>query len=356
MPTNPYLSFNSSLNVTASVLERRVSSPEVRARIQAEGFVWDYEIGTERNNPSLGVAVESDDPQVVIGTIRRVLQEFETQLEELQDRVGAPNQSRISGTVLSAPDTPVGSTGNLPRVLIAVATLGALLAIAAAVLVDALATTSRASATDRERRKEPSGGEDGNHPRSASDLGHEPPPEDPPTSYGSPSVPRTPVEASAAVAAAIVESRRLRGQLPVSQERPGQDPTGPHVADGTGASSSDRVADALIAAGRGDRPRAQVSVPKTSHPSATDRKWPEEPSGGEDGNRRGYASDRAHEPRPEDPPTPHGSPSAPPTPVAARQIPTSQMSPGQIPTGPHPADRMEASSWDRVDGAVTGDH
>jgi len=136
--SNPYLSFPSSLGVSANAMVRVVGSADTRNRFAARGLLGTYELGVDRGSPVVGWRVEGQDVEQVVATSTALQEEVILQLDVLQTSAGAPPNQRIVGKLLGAPQAPTTTPGQSTRVVVIVAGLGVALSASLAVLADTL--------------------------------------------------------------------------------------------------------------------------------------------------------------------------------------------------------------------------
>lgn len=140
---NPYLNFPSSLPTVAQATALAVSSDATRAEVAAAGFEPGYEVIVEARSPVLFVQVSSNDSDLAVATMDHVVGLIERDLEARQDAADVPEDERITAELLARSEQGVADQGGRSRVRLAVAGLGVLLAIGAAVAFDAAVTRRR---------------------------------------------------------------------------------------------------------------------------------------------------------------------------------------------------------------------
>lgn len=151
---NPYLLFSGSLNITASALVRVLDDTEVRGDLIQAGLLGDYEIGVEQSTPTIGITVNGDTSAIVIGTVRRLLDEVRARLRSLQNAADAPPDLRIGVELLVNPSTALTLRGKVARTMATIGVLGVLAAAAVALMWEAAATARRRSKALRRQAME----------------------------------------------------------------------------------------------------------------------------------------------------------------------------------------------------------
>lgn len=137
---NPYLGFNSSLMVTSKVVGGILDAPDTRREYQQDGLIADYAVEIDTQAPIVMLSVEGAPDAPVLKTLRRLVEDAEQSLLELQNEADAPDGELIRQKVIALPSEPESSSGKLMRLLLLVAGLGGAAALGGAVLFDAMAS------------------------------------------------------------------------------------------------------------------------------------------------------------------------------------------------------------------------
>jgi hypothetical protein len=137
-PANIYLNFPASLATVAQATGLSVGSDDTRREVAALGLEPAYEVLVEDRSPLLYVRVTSSEDRKAIDTMDHVVSLIETDLDERQDAVDAPADERIEIELLARSEQSSADSGGRGRVRLTVAGLGVLIAVAGAVIFDAL--------------------------------------------------------------------------------------------------------------------------------------------------------------------------------------------------------------------------
>jgi hypothetical protein len=143
---NPYLSFNSSLALTAEVLSRALMAPGTAQDLAAHGFRSPYTAAlapdtTTTTGSVLLITVTGSNRAAIEHTLHGVTSELSVKLSLLQSSVR--RYDRIRAVTLSVTPRPALSVTATARPLVGVVTLGLLVAFGIPVLVDGHITQRR---------------------------------------------------------------------------------------------------------------------------------------------------------------------------------------------------------------------
>jgi len=158
-PTNPFLSFNQSIDITGSAAARVVSSREYIEQLAAEGYEGEYGITQGPIGPVVNVSSTAPSPEAAVAMVERVLLGLEVELERLQGGTDAPAFQQISLQQLTVNQEARELTGARRRVLVGGSALGLVAAASLAVAADAISA--------RRARARP---DDGGEPEAGSDV------------------------------------------------------------------------------------------------------------------------------------------------------------------------------------------
>ena len=100
---NPYLSFDSSLYVLASVVAQDLTSDDMKKRIKSEGAHAKYEMTANGNEPSVTVIATDQDPRQVLITMDAVVNHVSADLTNRQRPTGIPEQNWVTASPLDLP-------------------------------------------------------------------------------------------------------------------------------------------------------------------------------------------------------------------------------------------------------------
>ncbi len=148
-PVNPYLSFNSSLAVTAEVLSLRLTSAQTVAALADAGLATTYEVNLTPRSPILQVRTIGDDPATVVATLDRLIEVAGAELDLLQATGGAPETQRAAVDVLSRSTAASADSSGAQRVRLLVLALGVAASVAVAYATEGLLAVRRSRSTDR---------------------------------------------------------------------------------------------------------------------------------------------------------------------------------------------------------------
>jgi hypothetical protein len=143
--TNPYLSFDQSLIVAASVVAKSVTDPASVAALKSAGasapFTVDPPVSDIPNpSPILEVSVEDTNTLLVTRTAESVVAAIGKTLRSQQGQAGAPAASLIKPVVVSHSAGPVAVVGRRHRAEAAIGALAVVLLVGTAFLVEAVDT------------------------------------------------------------------------------------------------------------------------------------------------------------------------------------------------------------------------
>ncbi|RZS40906.1 hypothetical protein EV193_103221 [Herbihabitans rhizosphaerae] len=161
--TNPLLSFDVSLGVSASIVIQSLSTPEVRKQLGAGGSDTAYEItGGEIGGPFIIVTAESTSEPGSKALVERVLARVNKELSDRQTALQAPRGTFIGVEQVVMPTLPEAQRGGKLRAggvalaLGLIATLGAAFALESIQQARARRTTGDRK-SKRRKENEPTG-------------------------------------------------------------------------------------------------------------------------------------------------------------------------------------------------------
>jgi capsular polysaccharide biosynthesis protein len=134
---NPYLSFDSSLDVLASVVAQDMTADATKKRVLAEGATAKYDVTTNGSLPGVTVVATDEDPHEAVITVVSLVDHVSIDLNDRQGATGVPKQNWVTASALDLPATAQQTNTKL-KVLAAVAGLGLLGAISLAFVAESL--------------------------------------------------------------------------------------------------------------------------------------------------------------------------------------------------------------------------
>lgn len=145
---NPYLDFDSSLNIAADVVGRRMMDPAITSALAAQGYSSTYQVADAPNAPGpvLLVTVTGHGKALVQRTLGGVTDAIGSQLAAMQS--GIPPKDRITEIVLAVSTKPTLLRSKLERPIAAVLVLGLALALGIPLIAEGISARRRS-------RKEP---------------------------------------------------------------------------------------------------------------------------------------------------------------------------------------------------------
>jgi hypothetical protein len=140
---NPYLSFDSSLTLTADVIRRTLIDPRTAEDLARRGYTASYQVvdAPDTSGPVLLITVTGGNKTAVQHTMYGVTNEVSTKLAALQTTV--PPMSKIGDLVLAMSPKATLSAGKKARPLAVVLGLGAVLTFAIPQIVEGRAARRR---------------------------------------------------------------------------------------------------------------------------------------------------------------------------------------------------------------------
>ena len=140
---NPYLDFDSSLNVAADVVGRKMMDPPVTSALAAQGYSSSYQVEDAPNAPGpvLLVTVTGHNEAAVQRTVGGVTAAIGSQLAVMQSGIGP--KDRITDTVLSVAAKPTLLRSKMDRPIAAILVLGLALALGIPLIVEGISVRRR---------------------------------------------------------------------------------------------------------------------------------------------------------------------------------------------------------------------
>src|SRR5262249_24209262 len=140
---NPYLSFDSSINVAGDIVLRQVMDPHMVANLAAKGYSSSYEIVDDPNTsaPMLDVTVTGGNKAQVESTLQAVTRTFQSRLDLLQQSLKPVN--RVTSMVIFKDPVAKLELSKKARVLVVFLVMGLMLTCATPLRVDAEMTRRR---------------------------------------------------------------------------------------------------------------------------------------------------------------------------------------------------------------------
>jgi hypothetical protein len=140
---NPYLSFDSSINVAGDIVLRQVMDPHTVAALAAKGASSSYEILDDPNTaaPMLDVTATGGNKAQVESTLQVVTRTFQARLDTLQQSLKPIN--RVTSMVIFKDPVAKLELSKKARVLVVFLVIGLVLTCAIPLMVDAELTRRR---------------------------------------------------------------------------------------------------------------------------------------------------------------------------------------------------------------------
>jgi hypothetical protein len=144
---NPYLAFNSTLNMTADVVRYETNDSRTVSFLSSRGYTASYLVtdATDTAGPVLIITVTGKNKTMVETTLSAVTSEISAKLEGLQTNLTAANT--IHSLVITFEQQPTALTSKKARPLSVVAGGGIALTIGITLLVDAIIIRRRMQGT-----------------------------------------------------------------------------------------------------------------------------------------------------------------------------------------------------------------
>jgi hypothetical protein len=133
--SNPYLNFNSALELSALATFHVIDSPSTRSVVAQAGHYSTYTV--VQDGPILTFTVSGEAEATVVETIQQLAEETRTKLSGMQLEAGAPDAGQILVDVLAVPDRAASTTTSRTKVFVPILGLGLVAAVTAAMCLDA---------------------------------------------------------------------------------------------------------------------------------------------------------------------------------------------------------------------------
>lgn len=148
---NPYLAFNSTLNMTADVVRYETNDSRTVNLLSSRGYTASYLVtdATDTAGPVLIVTVTGKNKTMVESTLSAATSEISTKLEGLQTNLTAAN--KIHSLVITFEEQPTVLSSKKTRPLSVIAGGGIALTIGITLLVDAMIIRRRMQGTSPSR-------------------------------------------------------------------------------------------------------------------------------------------------------------------------------------------------------------
>lgn len=136
---NAYLNPCSTCEVVGTAITLALGSGDARRAMEDDGWSSEYSLGMEKRTPLMFIEASSRDGDQAVGTVDVLIDRVSAELETRQADVNAPEQQRITATVLSQDTQPSGSFAAATRVKLALTAVGIAAAAVVAFLVEGAA-------------------------------------------------------------------------------------------------------------------------------------------------------------------------------------------------------------------------
>lgn len=131
-----YLYLPTGLQTLAGIVVSGTESREHRQQLLSEGLTSQFELGVEVGTPIITVSVEGLDPENVMATRDRVIQDLEDELATVQREENTPTRQTAHARIYGIEPSPDQLEGNRTRGLLMALGAGGLLTLLAAFAVD----------------------------------------------------------------------------------------------------------------------------------------------------------------------------------------------------------------------------
>lgn len=135
---NPYLSSCGTCQTVGHALMLSMDSAAVRGSMADEGWSTTYTVAAEPRTPIVLLEATSRDPDVAVGTIDALIDRMSAELVARQEAANAPEDRRITLSVLAQDSEPRGDFTGQTRVRLTLVAIGLALAAGAAFATEAL--------------------------------------------------------------------------------------------------------------------------------------------------------------------------------------------------------------------------
>jgi hypothetical protein len=154
---NPYMAFNSTLNLTADVVRYETNDLRTAKSLAAQGYTSSYLVtdATDTAGPVLITTVTGHDKAQVEHTLQGVTAEISTKLHAVQSGISAPN--RIRDLVITFAPSPSKLLSKKLRSLSIYAGGGVVATFGIPIIIDAILMRRASSVGGRKRRGDESG-------------------------------------------------------------------------------------------------------------------------------------------------------------------------------------------------------
>lgn len=156
---NPYLTFSTSLNVSAEMLGRSMMDERTVADFKQLGYtgIYDVTLATNSNGPVLDVSVTASDKRTTQSTMDMLIKEIPQRLVSLQASGGStpPVDSRIHTNVISRTIEPELDATSKIRNLVIIGAVGLVLTVGLPVFLEGLTQRKGRRRPDSSSRRTP---------------------------------------------------------------------------------------------------------------------------------------------------------------------------------------------------------
>lgn len=142
---NPFLSFNPSLNISAEVISRIVNDDAIRLKVESLGLDGKFQVFSQQNIPGVTVISVGNSPAIATRTVRYVLDQSISTMEQLQQNADVPKDQFIRIGTISYSKKAEAISARQNRARVGLGIFGFALAGGLALLFDALVTYNKKS-------------------------------------------------------------------------------------------------------------------------------------------------------------------------------------------------------------------
>jgi hypothetical protein len=133
---NPLLVGSSGLTTAAEVASLAINTPQVAEILESEGLSSEFAVGSSSRSPILLIEARALSRATATATVLRVAELIEEDIALRQDAADAPENQRVTTSVISLSAVGGADYGGRMRIQVLVIVLGVALALALAFLLD----------------------------------------------------------------------------------------------------------------------------------------------------------------------------------------------------------------------------
>ena len=128
---NPLVEGVGDVGLAAQTLQLTLESDAIVDQMDSLGLAWDTYFVTplDTNGSILVVSADGTSPEQAISTVEYLIARIDSDLDALQDRLGAPDTARIDDEVLTRPTEAFITSSGKPRIILGVTLAGLVLTV-----------------------------------------------------------------------------------------------------------------------------------------------------------------------------------------------------------------------------------